>query len=84
MYYMDVLAKGQEAAIFFNPDVHRQVISEFLIAQKQSMKDVCLYCYNRRLKEKILCKSCDRWAHKNCIMKTSRKLTEICEFCSEN
>lgn len=83
MYYMDVLAKNEKASLFFDPDKYRLEIAHFLMVQKESMKNVCLYCYKREIKDKVTCNKCDRWAHNKCITRVSTKFPDgKCELCA--
>ena len=91
LHYIKCNGEGQDFGTSLEPTIVRKEIAETLLNTSSDMKERCLFCFNIKKRDLVMCNLCRRWAHPHCIGKTGKQksieewadpnVTYICNLC---
>lgn len=94
LHYIKCIAEGKNFGTSIEPTTAREEIAEILLTKSSSMKEHCLFCFNIRRKDLVMCSLCRRWAHPQCVAKNGNnkriqewadpKITYTCDLCKSS
>jgi len=73
LHYIKCFAEGIDFGTAIDPTLVRNEIAESLLSTSLTMKERCLFCFSSRKRDLVMCSLCRRWAHPQCIGRTSKQ-----------
>jgi len=76
IYYISCIIRKESIDKNFKPTDFRYVVAETLLRTSESMKEVCQYCFSDRNIPLVMCNTCRRWVHQQCLKRKFNMKTD--------